>query len=94
VVEVPTFFENSVYKLKVKYRGRDVVKTKYGKIKALRLTPIMPNNELFKGENSIRIWVSDDANKVPIKVEVDLWVGALVMEVSSYRGARNTYNWY
>lgn len=94
MVEVPTFFENSVYKLKVKYRGKDVVKTKYGKIKAFRLTPIMPNNELFKGENSIRIWVSDDANKVPIKVEVDLWVGALVMEVSSYRGARNSYNWY
>lgn len=94
VVDVPTFFENSVYKLKVKYRGKDTVKTKFGKIKALKLTPIMPNNELFKGENSIRIWVSDDANKVPIKVEVDLWVGSLVMEVSTYRGARNPFKWY
>lgn len=92
-VEVPTFFENSVYKLKAKYRGKDVVKTKFGKINALRITPIMPNNQLFKGENSIRIWVSDDANKVPIKVEVDLWVGSMVMEVSSYRGARNSFRW-
>lgn len=54
----------------------------------------MPDNQLFKGENSIRIWVSDDANKVPIKVEVDLWVGSLVMEVRSFRGARNNFNWY
>jgi len=92
-VEVPTFFENKVYKLKAKYRGRDVVRTKYGKINALRITPIMPNNQLFKGENSIRIWISDDANKVPIKVEVDLWVGSMVMEVSNYRGARNSFRW-
>ncbi|MFN8344507.1 MAG: DUF3108 domain-containing protein [Spirosomataceae bacterium] len=94
VVDVPTFFESSVYKLKIKYKGKDTVKTKFGKIKAFKLAPIMPNNELFKGENSIRIWVSDDANKVPIKVEVDLWVGSLVMEVSSYGGARNSFKWY
>lgn len=94
VVDVPTFFESSVYKLKVKYKGKDTVKTKFGRIKALKIIPILPNNELFKGENSIRIWVSDDANKVPIKVEVDLWVGSLVMEVSSYGGARNNFKWY
>lgn len=94
IIDVPTFLESSVYKLKVKYRGKDNVKTKFGKIKALKLTPLMPDNQLFKGENSIRIWVSDDANKVPIKVEVDLWVGSMVMEVRSFRGARNNFKWY
>jgi hypothetical protein len=93
LIEMPTFFENKVYKMKVKYRGKDSIKTKFGKIKTLRMTPVMPDNQLFKGENSIRIWVSDDANRVPVKVEVDLWVGALVMELRTYQGARNAVSW-
>lgn len=93
LIEMPTFFENNVYKMKVKYRGKDTIKTKFGRISTLRMTPIMPDNQLFKGENSIRIWVSDDANKVPVKVEVDLWVGALVMELRTYHGARNPTPW-
>ncbi|MFN4145338.1 MAG: DUF3108 domain-containing protein [Runella sp.] len=93
-VDVPTFFETSVYKMKVKYRGRETVKTKFGRIKTFKLTPIMPENQLFKGENSIRIWVSDDNNKVPIKVEVDLWVGALVMEMRTYHNTRHDFKWF
>ena len=92
-VEVPTFFSGEVYPMRVKYRGKDVVKTKFGRIKVLKLNPIMPNNKLFKGEDSIRIWVSDDENKVPVKVEVDLWIGALEMDLTSYKGLRHNFKW-
>jgi Protein of unknown function (DUF3108) len=94
VVSVPTFFENAVYPLKVRYRGKEVIKTKYGKLKALKLTPVIPDNQLFKGENSIRIWMSDDTNKVPVRVEVDLWVGSLVMEIRNYRNTRQDFKWF
>lgn len=94
VVSVPTFFENAVYPLKVRYRGKEVIKTRYGKLTALKLNPIIPDNQLFKGENSIRIWMSDDVNKVPVKVEVDLWVGSLVMEVRNYRNIRQDFKWF
>lgn len=93
VVQVPTFFDKEVYQMKIKYRGREVIKTKFGKMKAIRLNPVMPNNSLFKGDNSIRIWVSDDANKVPIRVEVDLWVGSMIMEVKKYSGLRQEFKW-
>jgi hypothetical protein len=92
-VEVPTFFSGEVYPMRVKYRGKDIVKTKFGKIRVLKLNPLMPNNKLFKGEDSIRIWVSDDDNKVPVKVEVDLWIGALEMDLTSFKGLRNDFKW-
>ncbi|GAB2776399.1 DUF3108 domain-containing protein [Rhabdobacter roseus] len=93
IVEVPTFFDGEVYKLRVRYGGRDVVKTKFGKIKVLKLTPQIPDNKFFKGENALRIWVSDDDNKVPIKVQVDLVIGALEMDMKSYRGLRTDLVW-
>lgn len=93
LVEVPTFFSGEVYPMRVKYRGKDIIKTKFGRIKVLKLNPIMPNNKLFKGEDSIRIWVTDDDNKVPVKVEVDLWIGALEMDLTSFKGLRNDFKW-
>ncbi len=93
IVQVPTFFDKQIYQMKVKYRGREVVKTKFGKINAIKLNPVMPENQLFKGDNSIRIWVSDDVNKVPVRVEVDLWVGSMIMEVKKYGGLRQDFKW-
>lgn len=94
IVQVPAFFDRQIYQTRVKYRGREIVKTKFGKIKAIKLNPLMnSDNELFKGENSIRMWVSDDENRVPIRVEVDLWVGSMVMELRNYRGTKQDFKW-
>ncbi len=92
-VEVPTFFNGDIYPMKVRYRGKDEIKTKFGRIKVLKLNPIMPSNKFFKGEESINIWVSDDVNKVPVKIEVDLWIGSLDMDLKSYKGLQSPMNW-
>ena len=91
LIEVPTFFNGEVYRLKIKYLGKDVIKTKYGKMRVLRVVPLVPDNKLFKGENSMRIWVSDDVNKVPVKVQVDLWIGSLEMDLKSYKGLKEDF---
>lgn len=94
IIEVPVFLSDETIRMKVKYAGREVVKTKYGRIKVFKLHPLMPNNKLFKGENSIRIWVSDDENKVPIKIEVDLFIGALAMDIKHYAGLQTEPQWF
>lgn len=94
IIEVPVFLGDETFKMRVKFAGRDVVKTKYGRIKVYKLHPLMPNNKLFKGENSIRIWVSDDDNKVPIKIEVDLFIGALAMDIKHYSGLQTEPQWF
>ena len=94
VINIPAFFDREIYSMKIRYRGRETVKTKFGTIAAIKLNPVLStNNQLFKGDNSIRIWVSDDANKVPVRVEVDLWVGSMVMEMRKYGGLRQDFKW-
>lgn len=93
VIEVPTFFDGDIYKLRVRYVGRDVIKTKFGKTKVLRLNPLIPDNKLFKGEGAMKLWISDDANKIPLKVEVELWIGSLEMDIKSYKGLKSPIAW-
>lgn len=92
VITIPGFLEDKVYNLQIRYKGRDVVKTKFGKIHAHKLVPIMPKNGLFSGEKSIRFWVSDDGNKIPVRIEADMFIGKVVVEVKSFSRLRHKFN--
>lgn len=95
VIEVPAFYDDTVYNMKVRYRGKDVVKTKFGKLNVIKLNPVLPpGNALFKEEESIRIFVSDDVNKIPVKVEVDFWVGAMVMDLRKQSGLKQPLTFF
>ena len=83
------FLENASYKLKIIYQGKEVVHTRVGKIQCLRLRPIMPENSLFDGENSVLCWISDDLNRIPVKVQAKMFVGSAGLELIQFRGLRN-----
>lgn len=87
------FFDDEIYNMRVKYNGKGVIRTKYGKINVIKLNPILPKNSMFDGENAIRIWVSDDKNRVPIKIEVDFSVGSATMELKNYKNTKYQFDW-
>ncbi|MEQ8927334.1 MAG: DUF3108 domain-containing protein [Fulvivirga sp.] len=78
------FFEDSFYDLELIYRGKDKVKTKAGKFHAIKLAPVIPENELFDGEDSIVAWVTDDKNKLPLKIQAKMFIGNVSVELSDY----------
>ncbi|CAH0994601.1 hypothetical protein EMA8858_00711 [Emticicia aquatica] len=87
------FFDDEIYNMKVRYNGRSVIRTRYGKIKVIKLNPVLPKNKMFEGEDAIRIWVSDDKNRVPIRIEVDFAVGSATMELKEYRNVKYAFDW-
>jgi hypothetical protein len=87
------FFDDEIYNMKVKYNGKGVIKTRFGKINVLKLNPILPPNKMFEGEDAIRIWVSDDQNRVPIRIEIDFSVGSASMELKDYRNIKYGFDW-
>jgi hypothetical protein len=92
-VNAPMFFDDELYNMRVKYAGKAVVKTKFGRINVLKLNPVLPQNKLFKGEEAIRIFVSDDTNRVPIRLEIDFSFGTIAMEMTGYQEVRKPFRW-
>lgn len=84
IIQLKAFFDDEIYDFNIRFVGREDVKTKIGKIRAIVLSPIMPENSLFDGENSIRVWISDDRNKVPLKIKAEMFVGAVEVDIQSY----------
>ncbi len=89
LILVKAFFDDGFYDFKVRYRGRGEANTKWGKVRCIKLTPVMPDNKLFNGENSIRVWITDDKNRIPVKVEADMFVGAVELDLKRFKNLRH-----
>ena len=89
VISINVFFEDEVFDFRIRYVGIDKVKTKLGSYEAIVLSPIMPKNSLFDGENSIRIWLSNDSKKIPLKVKASMFVGAVEVDIHEYEAGKN-----
>lgn len=92
-ISLDAFFEDELYDFKVKYVGKEDIKIKGVKYGAIKLIPVMPDQqELFDGESSIRLWLSDDENKIPLKAEADMFVAKVQLDLKSYSGLRHKLN--
>lgn len=88
-ITISGFLEDASYNLKIIYTGKEVINTKIGKIQCLRLRPVMPKNSMFDGENSVLCWISDDLNRIPVKLQAKMFIGNTGLELIRFRGLRN-----
>jgi hypothetical protein len=82
------FLDNEVFHLYVRYLGKETVKTKYGKFRAVKFKPLLVKGTLFEGGENMTVWVSDDPNHIPIRVESPIIVGSIKVDLMQYRGLR------
>ncbi|MGK7388866.1 MAG: DUF3108 domain-containing protein [Candidatus Cyclobacteriaceae bacterium M2_1C_046] len=88
------FFEDTFYNLEVIYGGLEEVNTRVGKIQCHKLIPIMPENKIFNGENSITAYISADENKIPVRVDANMFIGKAAVELISHEGLKNDLQVY
>ena len=81
VLHPVTFFNEALFPFDIRYKGKETVKTKFGKIKCFRFDPVVEPGRMFASEDDMIIWISDDQNRIPVKVRFDLLVGSLHMEL-------------
>ena len=88
ILKVQAFFDDEVYDFKVRFIGREKVKTELGRLDALVMAPILPENSLFKGDNAVKLWLSDDQHKIPLKIKADMLVGAIEVDIRNFDKGR------
>ncbi|WP_448606321.1 DUF3108 domain-containing protein [Paenimyroides ceti] len=87
-IEIDMFFDDEIYKFKLKFIGKEEIKTNFGKINTLKFRPLVQSGRVFKEQESLTVWISDDANKIPLKVQASLAVGSLKAELVKYSGLK------
>ena len=87
-VFVNMFFDEENYGFKLKYLGEEIIKTEFGKVNSLKFRPYVMAGRVFKEEESLTLWVSNDKNKIPLRVKADLAVGSLRADLDAFKGLK------
>jgi len=85
---VDMFFDEENYGFKLKYLGKETISTDFGKVNTLIFRPYVLAGRVFKEEESLTLWVSDDKNKIPLRVKADLAVGSLRADLEAFKGLK------
>lgn len=88
-VHLQNFFKGKTNQLDVKYLGKQKVSVAAGTFNCIIVEPLVKEGGLFKSEGRILIWLSDDENKIPVKVNTKIVVGSIDAELKEYSGLRN-----
>jgi len=90
-VELDMFFDEESYGFKLKYLGKDVISTPFGKVETLMFRPYVMAGRVFKEEESLTLWVSNDKNKIPLRIKADLAVGSLRADLEAFKGLKHPF---
>jgi hypothetical protein len=83
--------DDGVFDFKLRYLGKEIVRTKYGKVECLKFRPLVQSGRVFKEEESLSLWVSNDKNKIPIRIKADLAVGSIKADLDGYNGLKHQF---
>jgi hypothetical protein len=81
--KVDMFFDEEIYGFKLKYLGQEIIQTDFGRINALKFRP-----SVMAG---LTLWVSNDKNKIPLRVKADLRIGSLRADLEAFRGIKHQF---
>ncbi|MEI3801911.1 Protein of unknown function [Chitinophaga ginsengisegetis] len=82
------FLDDQVYNIYIRYMGKEEVNTKFGKFRAIKFKPLLIKGTIFEGGEKMTVWVSDDANKVPLRIESPISVGNIIVDMINYTNLR------
>jgi len=86
-IRMPVCISDAVYYMSATVGAREDVKTGIGTQPALRITPVMTDGAGKPVGRKLSLWLSDDARKVPLRMQADLAVGSfnLVLREAKYQ---------
>ena len=81
-----TFMDDEIFPLRIRYMGKETIKSEKGKIRCLKFHPVVQQGRVFNAEEDVTVWISDDKNHIPISIEAKLFVGSAKMDLKDYSG--------
>lgn len=89
--DLDMIYDDELFRFKLVFVKREVIRTKFGKIPALVFKPYVSKGRVFKEEESLTVWVSDDANKIPLRIKADLAVGSIKADLDAFKGLKHPF---
>ncbi len=84
------FMDQEEYPLRMRYLGKETNKKirGLGRFNTLKFQPQVIVGNIFKDDAKMTVWVSDDANRIPLLVETPIAVGSVKMVLKEHKNLK------
>lgn len=89
IFPVKFYMDGENYLLRFKYVGKQKLKTDLGTFNTLVIKPQLIKGRVFKDDEALTLWVTDDENKIPLMVESSIFVGSIKAQITKMEHVRN-----
>lgn len=90
VFEINGYLDDKVIPLNLRFLGRENIKSKKGTFRCLVLRPMLQEGRVFKDQEDMTVWISDDGNKIPVRVQTNILVGSIKMDLVDFSNLANS----
>jgi hypothetical protein len=89
IFTINSFVDKELFPLKIKYIGKETISTSLGKFNCIKFRPVIQKGRVFKHEEDLNVWITDDKNHIPLRAEAKILVGSIKMDLEKYEGLAN-----
>lgn len=89
--DINMFFDNENYVFKLKYLGKEIIESKFGEVSCLKFRPVVQSGRVFKEQESVTLWVSDDKNRLPIRLQADILIGSIKADLENFKNLKHPF---
>ena len=84
------YFADEIFPFHLRFMGKETIRTKFGKISCLKISPVVAVGRMFKKQDDLTIWFTDDDNCLPVLIRMDIRiVGAVYLKLIKYENIAN-----
>ena len=87
-IKFKAFYDEIFYDFGLVYKGKKLLKSKVGKRMAHQVRPILPDNDIFRGEAPITAWISADKDQLPLRIEAQMFFGHATCNLVGYENIK------
>jgi len=88
IITINGYFDEKEYLFQIRCIGYETIETSLGKINCIVFSPVVERGRIFKTEDDVKIWISNDNNLIPIRLQINLIVGSLKCDLVKYENLK------
>jgi hypothetical protein len=89
-VPVSVLIDDSVYTIVIRSLGKEVYENEHGqRYNCIKFTAKMVQGTIFRGNEDVLVWITDDENKIPVYIEAKIIVGSIKASLLDFKGLKN-----
>jgi len=88
---VPTFADKKRHSVEVSLMGREALETIFGERNTFEVKPHLTFKGLYKKVGDPLIWLTDDPNRIPVKIKARIIIGSLTANLIEYQGPSGSF---